>query len=73
MKIKPKQKENLIKRHAELKSMRKISRAIEVAGVSRETYYRLINGDEKLTPESINTISDAQREVIEDVKRGIRA
>lgn len=73
MKIKPKQKENLIKRHAELKSMRKISRAIEVAGVSRETYYRLINGDEQLTPESINTISDAQRVVIEDVKRSIRA
>lgn len=69
MSIVTKNQDKLSERHKELKRLGKVRIAIERSGVSPNTYYRAINGDETITAYTLSVILVAQKMVIEETDR----
>jgi hypothetical protein len=72
MSIVTENKEKLIKRNDELKKLGKVRVAIARSGVSPNTYYRAINGEDTVTAPTLEAILSAQKVVIAETKKQLQ-
>lgn len=56
--------EKLSERHKTLKSLGKLSELLESDGFNRDTYYRALRGDDRVSADTLEAILKAQNTVI---------
>lgn len=69
MSIVIKNQDKLSERHKELKKLGKVLITIERAGISPNTYYRALGGDETITADTLAIILVAQKTVIDETNK----